>query len=55
MPKTTVNKEGELKLWKNEIRFAEELDISPPASNAVALKQFDQGDFSCLIASTPNA
>jgi len=38
VPETAVHKNREFDFWKNEIRFAEDLWLSPPAGDFVSAK-----------------
>jgi len=38
MPETAIHKNREFELWKNEIRFAEDFWMSPPADDFVPTK-----------------
>jgi len=55
MPETAVHKNGEPCFSKEEIRFAENLLMPPPASDAMETEQFHQGQLGVPVALAPDA
>lgn len=50
VPETPINKNSELDLPKNKIRFAKYQMVTSPARNAIQPKQSDQCEFGGFVA-----
>ena len=55
MPKTAVDKNSQLLLWKNEVWFAGQRLMSSPACDVMFLEQFEQLEFGGPVALAANA
>ena len=50
MPETTIHKEGHALSAENEVRFAEERLVPPPAGDAVGAEPLDHHEFRVAVA-----
>ena len=54
MPETTIYEDCQLEFWKDEIRFAEDFLIPPPAGDFIPPETFCQRDLRILVPARPD-
>ena len=54
VPKAAVHKDGDLLLWKDKIRMAFDIVMTPPSCVSVFLEQRNQGEFRGFVAGRAN-
>jgi len=55
VPEATIHKNGKLEFWKNEIRFAEDRLMPPPAGDVVTSQNAQEREFCPFISTTAHA
>jgi hypothetical protein len=55
MPKAAIHKNGDSEFWENEIWFAEDALVTPPARDAVLAEKYYQSQLGVLVATAADA